>query len=72
MTTTIQSDKIYELAYPSRQEFDLFFDEIIESKYDRKANSWLRTCYPSVAIEVPAGSSEKFSVVDFDETSAVL
>lgn len=32
------------------QEFDLYFDEIIDTKYDRQANSWLRTCFPNVAV----------------------
>ena len=54
------------------QEFDLYFDEIINTSYDRQTNSWLRTCFPNVAITVPAGSEGKFNIVDFDETSARL
>jgi len=69
---TLSSDESYQLAYPTRQEFELQFPEIIDSEYDRSANSWFRTCYPNVSLEVPVGTVGKFSILDFDETSATI
>ena len=69
---TISNESPYELNYPLMQELELNFPEIIDSKYDRDANSWFRTCFPNVVLEVPIGSSEHFSITDFDETSATV
>ena len=53
----------FELAYPEAQELEIYFSSLRETTMDRE-NQWLRTCFPRIELEIPAGLIGLFALQD--------